>query len=404
MDIVKVEGVIDPAISAYVRDTVDEAEGSGAAVLLQIDSPGSYGDEAWKLGAYLRKAKVPVVSWVGPAGARAQGGALFLLYSSSLVAMAPGTGIGPARPFDLGVSAAKEARSDITRNSNDLDALAAASGTLPEAMGRLLKGEMLAARPALRSGAVRLLAADIPALLRTLDGRSARTAEGPVALATLSRPGERVGVRFHDLGPFRRILHAISTPTAVYVLLLLGLWSIAFELTQPGVGVAGIGGALSLALAAYGLTVIPVNWAGVVLLLAGTGLMALDIVVRRVGALTIAGAAGFAAGSILAWRGVAPAIDLAPWLIVLATVAGALYFGFALTVALKARERVRTAQVGLVGLTGEARGDIDPEGAVFVKGTLWRARSSNGSIPKGRRVRVRGIDGLILRVEEDPDG
>src|SRR5204862_6465710 len=133
------------------------------------------------------------------------------------------------------------------------------------------------------------------------------------------------------------------------------------------------------------------------------GLQGLDVVIRRVAWLTLGGTVAFAAGSVLAWHSVAPAIDLSPWLIVLLTIAGALFFGFAMTVALRSRERVRTAQVGLVGLVGEARGDLNPEGAVFVKGTLWRARSSNGPIPKGRRVRVRGIDGLILRVGEEAD-
>jgi membrane-bound serine protease (ClpP class) len=100
---------------------------------------------------------------------------------------------------------------------------------------------------------------------------------------------------------------------------------------------------------------------------------------------------------------VSPAIDLSLWLIILFTVSGFLFFGFALTVALRSRQRVKDAQVGLVGLLGEVRSDLDPEGGVLVKGSLWRARSDDGPIPKGARVRVRGVDGLILRVEEEPD-
>jgi membrane-bound serine protease (ClpP class) len=189
----------------------------------------------------------------------------------------------------------------------------------------------------------------------------------------------------------------------VYVLLVLGSWALAFELTQPGFGMAGIGGVVALGLAAYGLTVIPVGWLGFGLVLAGIGLQGLDVVVRRLAWFTAAGTVAFAAGSTLAWWGVSPVIDLSWWLIALFTVAGALLFAFGMTVALQARERVRNQQVGLVGLTGEARGDLDPEGAVVVKGAVWRARSSNGAIAKGAKVRVRGIDGLILRVEEEPD-
>jgi membrane-bound serine protease (ClpP class) len=249
---------------------------------------------------------------------------------------------------------------------------------------------------------VALLARDIPDLLRSLDGRTVQTSAGPVTLATGSQPGRPVAVRFHEIGPIRRVLHAVSTPAAVYVLLVLGLWAIAFELTQPALGVAGIAGLLFLALAGYGLTVVPVHWLGLALIVAGALLQGLDVLVRRVQVLTVAGTASFAMGSVLAWWGVAPAVDLAPWLIVAATLAGLLFFGFGMTVALKARERIRTTQKGLVGLVGETRSDLDPEGGVLVKGALWRARSMDGRIPKGTRVRVRGVDGLILRVEEDP--
>src|SRR5207244_2699385 len=149
--------------------------------------------------------------------------------------------------------------------------------------------------------------------------------------------------------------------------------------------------------------VVPVHWVGVAVLVAGVGLQGMDVVIRRVAVLTAIGTAAFAAGSVLAWRGVAPAIDLSTWLIVLATIAGFLYFGFVLTVALRSRERMRDTQVGLVGLVGEVRSDLDPEGGVYVKGSMWRARSMDGPIPKGTRVRVRGIDGLILRVEQEFD-
>jgi membrane-bound ClpP family serine protease len=148
--------------------------------------------------------------------------------------------------------------------------------------------------------------------------------------------------------------------------------------------------------------VIPFDVVGLALILGGTVLQALDVLVRRVGLLTVAGTGLFALGSVLAWHGVSTEIDLAAWLIVFFSVAGLLFFGFGMTVALKARERVRSAQVGLVGLLGESRSDLNPEGGVYVKGTLWRGRSMNGPIPKGRPVRVKGIEGLILRVQEEP--
>jgi membrane-bound serine protease (ClpP class) len=404
IDVVEVQGVVDPALSAYVRDEIASAERVGSVLVLQIDSRGAYGDLALELGRAIRSATVPVVAWIGPSGARAEGGALFLVYSSSLVAIAPGAGIGPARPFDVGTDLSQEDPSIVQRRGEELVGLAAGAGAAPEGVRGLLSGPPLPAGPALSSGAAEVAASDVSELVRALDGRSVRAGDRSESVETLDDQGRvAVAVRFHDLGPVRRVLHAVGTPTAVYVLVVLGLWALAFELTQPGFGVAGISGALALGLGGYGLSVIPVGWFGMTLLVAGVGLQGLDVAIRRLAWLTAAGTVAFALGSVLAWRGVAPAIDLSPWLIGLATLAGALFFGFGLTVALRARERVRTAQVGLVGLVGETRKDLDPEGAVFVKGTLWRARSSDGPIAKGRRVRVRGVDGLVLRVEEEPD-
>jgi membrane-bound serine protease (ClpP class) len=190
----------------------------------------------------------------------------------------------------------------------------------------------------------------------------------------------------------------------VYVLLTMGLAALAFELTQPGFGFAGFAGLFLLALAVYGMTVVPVSWPGFLLLLGGIGCMVLDVRLRRLGPLTAFGLASFAAGSFLAWGGMAEAIRISPWLIVGAVVASLLYYGFALTVALQSRDRIVNAQRGLIGLVGEARGPLAPDGPVYVKGALWRGRTAGERIEPGTAVRVRGVDGLILRVEADgPD-
>jgi membrane-bound serine protease (ClpP class) len=407
--VVEVEGVIDSILADYVRTSVEAAEEQGAAVVLQIDSRGSFGDEGLRLGRFLRRSRVPVIAWVGPAGARAAGGALFVVYGSGLSAMAPGAGIGPARPFDLGTGAGDETPSAVSEGRRELAALALGSGATGAGIMALVDGSAFPAGEARDAGAVALVAPvaedspGVAGVLSAIDGLEVDTSAGPVTLRTEDRAGRRVDIRVQGLGPVRRVLHAAGTPTAFYVLVLVGLWCVAFELTQPGVGVAGIAGVLAIAFAGYSLTVIPVNWLGLALVLGGTALQALDVMLRRLAVLTFTGTAMFAAGSLLAWSHVASAVDVSPWLIGLATLASFLFFGFALTVAIRARERVRSSQVALVGLVGEARGDLDPEGAVHVKGTLWRARTMDGRIPKGARVRVRGIDGLILRVDREPD-
>ena len=188
----------------------------------------------------------------------------------------------------------------------------------------------------------------------------------------------------------------------VYFLLVLALAALAFELTQPGFGFAGFAGLGMLGLGLYGLTVVPVNWIGLALLVGGIGLMVLDVRARKLGALTVVGLVAFAAGSVLAWSGMAAPMRISPWLIGGAVVASALYYGFALTVAIQSRDRIVNAQRGLIGLVGEARGKLAPDGPVYVKGAMWRGRSTGDAIASGTAVRVRGVDGLVLRVEAEP--
>jgi membrane-bound serine protease (ClpP class) len=401
VDIVKVHGIVDPTVVGFVSDELREAEGRGSTVVLQLDSGGSYDDLGRRLGDTILRTRVPVVTWIGPTGARVQGGASFVAYSSGVVAMAPGAGIGPARPFDAATTAAAEPKGQAAADAAALAGVALGAG-VPSAAVDAVVDQALPAGPAREVGAVSVVAATVTDLLRAVDGRTVRTGAGPATLATVTAAGRPLTVRFVEPGPVDRFLHAISTPAAVYVLVVLGVWGIAFELTQPALGVAGIAGALALAAAIYGLTVIPVAWVGFAILLAGMAMQWLDVALRRLAWLTGIGTVLFALGSWLAWRGVAPTIDLSWGLIALFTVGGLLFFGFGLTVALRSRDQIRTAQVGLVGLVGEVRSDLNPEGGVFVKGTLWRARSMNGNIPKGTRVRVKGIDGLILRVDEEP--
>jgi membrane-bound serine protease (ClpP class) len=347
-------------------------------------------------------ARIPVIVWVGPAPARAAGAGLLLMYASSLAAVAPGVGVGPLQPIDLAhpdeSARTKQTLSDLATS------WAKERGKPTEPL--VFPEEPIAAQPALDGNIAQLAATSIPDLLDRVDGRTVSTAAGEVTLQTRIARSESetpVEVRFTELGPVDRVLHAAASPTWIYVLLVLGLGGLAFELTQPGFGFAGFGGLAALGLSVYGLAVVPFSWIGLVLLLLGVALMAGDVLLRRLGPLTALGLAAFAAGSLLVFRDLSPVIDVSPWLIGGAVVASFLYYGFALTVAIRSRERITSTQRGLVGLLGEARGDLDPDGPVFVKGTLWRGRSANGPIPSGTRIRVRGVDGLILRVEPEPE-
>jgi membrane-bound serine protease (ClpP class) len=395
--VAKVEGSLDRTLVAFVRDVLRDAEDVGATVVLQLDSAGTLDQDAVALAERVHEATIPVIVWVGPSPAKAQGAGLLLMYAASLGAVAPGAGLGPLHPLDL-AGADRLGRSAVTDLARGwMSDRARGTPSFPDAP--------IPAQAALEGNIAEVAAVSVPGLLAEVDGMSVGTGGGEVVLATkiaTTQGEEQVNVRFTELGPIDRVLHASASPTWIFVLLVLGLAALAFELTQPGFGFAGFAGVAMLVLATYGLSVVPFSAVGLGLLLLGTGLMTLDLRLRRFGPLTGGGLLAFAAGSVLLFGGVAKAIDVSPWLIGSFVVGSFLYWGFLLTVAVHTRERLTSRQSGLVGLAGETRGDLEPEGPVFVKGALWRGRSVDGPIPSGTRVRVRAVEGLILHVEPDP--
>jgi len=400
--VVKVDGSIDATQAGYLRDALGEAEADGSTVVVQLDSAGTLDEDALGLAERIHDARVPVIVWVGPSPAKARGAGLLLMYAASLAAVAPGAGVGPLEPLDL-----VDARNEAFPTGSELEDLATGWA---EERGRATPLAFpegpVPAQDALVGNIAQVAAVSVTGLLAEVDGTTVTTAAGEVTLRT--RIAEReteepVDVRFTSPGPVDRVLHAAASPAAIYVLLVLGLAGLAFELTQPGFGFAGFAGLATGALGVFGLTVVPFSWLGLLLLVGGIGLMVADVLVRRLGVLTFAGLGAFVAGSFLTFQGVSDLIRVSPWLIGFTALASFLYYGFGLTVAVQSRERITSTQKGLVGLVGETRGELDPEGPVFVKGTLWRGRSHAGAIPTGTRIRVRRVDGLILRVEPEPE-
>jgi membrane-bound serine protease (ClpP class) len=343
--------------------------------------------------------RVPVLAWVGPVPAKASGAGLLLMYASSLAGVSPGSQTGPLNPVDLahpdqvypGLNDTIQGWLDTRGKDTQID----------------WQDRPLDGADAMSYGIAQDAAASLPEFLDHVDGTTVEAGGTTVTLHTHIATSEgqpSVSIRFDNMGPVKRVAHGVASPSMIYFLLVIGLAALAFELTQPGFGFAGFSGVGMLALAAYGIWVIPPFWPGLLLLLLGVGMMAADVRIRRLGVLTGVGLVSFAVGSFLAWHQVAPAIRISPWLIGGAIVASFLYYGFALTVALQSRDRIVNTQQGLIGLVGQARGRLAPEGPVFVKGAMWRGRStSDTAIDPGTPVRVRGVDGLVLRVEAEPD-
>lgn len=400
--VIEVDGPIDRPLRAYLEGRLAEAERAHAVVVLQLDTPGALGQDGVALAQRVADLEVPVLAWVGPTPAKAAGAGLLLMLASSLAAVSPGSQTGPLLPVDVlhperahrGLDATVEGW--LQEHGRDADVGAASRA--------------LTAQEAVDTGIAAAAAYTVPELLRKVDGTTVRTPTGEVVLrtrvaTTQAEAAERtVEIRFDEPGVSTRVLHAVSTPSMAYLLLVLGLAALAFELTQPGFGFAGFSGIFLLTLAAYGLAVAIPWWPGLALLLGGVGLLAMDVRLRSLSWPTWVGLAAFAAGSASAWRDVDVAIRISPWLIGGAVAGSLLYYGFALTVALQSHDRVVRTQRGLIGLVGEARGRLAPDGPVFVKGALWRGRSLSEPIEAGTAIRVRGVEGLILRVEADEVG
>jgi membrane-bound serine protease (ClpP class) len=398
--VIEVDGPIDRPLRGYVEERLAEAERAGAVVVLELDTPGALGQDGIALADRVAHLEVPVLTWVGPLPAKASGAGLLLMLASSVAGVSPGSQTGPLLPMD------------VLHPDRSPEGLTARIEGWLEQRGREVDltevGQALTARDALDAGIADAFAYTVPDLLGAVDGMTVHTPGGEVELATRvattqAEASERtVEIRFEEPGVVTRVLHAVATPSMVYFLLVIGLAALAFELTQPGFGFAGFSGLALAALAIYGLTVAVPFWPGFGLLLLGIALLVIDVALRSLSWPTWVGLVAFGAGSVLAWNDVAPSIRISPWLIGGAILASLLYYGFALTVALQSRDRIVGTQRGLIGLVGEARGRLAPDGPVFVKGTLWRGRTSGAPIDAGTSIRVRGVDGLILQVEVEP--
>lgn len=408
VDIVELEGVIDPTTAGYLESRIDSAADDGVGVLIvQLDTPGGLDVSMRDMVQRILASPVPIVVWVGPPGARAASAGVFLVYASHVAAMAPGTNLGAAHPVDLGGELADDHETKAVEDAAALlRELALRRGRSEEFADQAVReSRALGAEEAFDAGVIDLdpeTTGSTSALLKTLQGMEVETSAGT---RTLETSGPDVTIRFHEPGLLTRILHAITDPTFAYLLLILGFWALIFELSQPGIGVAGAAGVVSLVMAFYALAVLPVNLAGLLLVILGLIFFTIDVFTAGLGVWTIGGTLALLGGSILLFGGVADAIELSPWVIGIVVLTSVLFFGFAMTVAMRARKRPAiSGSEGMIGMGGEARSDLSPEGKAWVKGALWRARALGGPIENGKRIRVRRVDGLLLIVQEEKEG
>jgi membrane-bound serine protease (ClpP class) len=340
-------------------------------------------------------SEVPVIVYVSPAGSRAASAGVFVTMSAHIAAMTPGTNIGAAHPVSMG---SQMDSTMVEKVENDAAAyarsIASRTGRNQEwAEEAVRKSVSITENEALKLHVIDLVANDLRALLDSCDGRTVNLSSGEKTLSTKDVDVRRVEISVRD-----RILEVIANPTIAYILLTLGMWGLFFELSNPGAIFPGIVGGICLILAFFGLQTLPINYAGLLLMVLALIFFILEVKVVSYGALTIGGIVSMILGSLLLFDSPLPYMRASLVVIIMIAVATALFFLFALGFAVRAHKRkVTTGDKGIMGETGVARTDLDPEGDVFVQGEIWKAEADQ-SISKGDKVMVTGVEGLTLKV------
>lgn len=401
--VVELDGAINPVAAQFIRESIARAEKEGAACLiLELDTPGGLYKSTHVICKTILASRVPFVTYVAPAGARATSAGVFVTYASHVAAMHPASTIGAAHPVNLGGAPSDSTMTEKAENDavSFIRSLAARHGrNAGWAEESVRKSRSITAAEALKLHVADLLAEDVPALLLALDGRKARLETGEKEIKSAGAEVVRLRMNWRY-----RILDHVSDPNVAYVLLSLGMLGLLFELYNPGALLPGVVGSIFLILAFYGLHTLPLNYAGLLLILIAIILFILEVKVTSYGMLTVGGIAAMLLGSLML-------IDIDPSMeldflrirleVIIAVVAAtALFFTFAIAKGILAQRRQpATGLAGLVGEAGVARTAIPPggEGTVRVHGELWTAESTE-PIQAGERVRVLSADGLRLRV------
>jgi membrane-bound serine protease (ClpP class) len=387
---------VNPATQSYVNHEMSVAENGGySAAVILLDTPGGLSTSMRKIYQKELALKIPVIVYVSPLGARAGSAGLWISEAADVLAMAPETEIGASTPIDAsGQNLGTDLRRKIINDAAaSIKALAHEHGrdtTFPVQAVR--KGASIPSYEALKRHVIDAVAPSLPALLKQLDGFKTKD---PLRRFTLHLAGAQVK-EVHP-GLFTRILNALIDPNIIALLFLAGLAGIGYEIFHPGVVLPGALGAVALLTALFGFSILPISWAGLVLLLLGVALMVIDLHVTSHGALTVAGLICLAVGSIMLFQNApAPYHTSKPLVIGVAVGLGSIW-AFAVGKAWQARRRpVIVTPERVAGAIGEIRRD----GLVFVNGELWQARVANGAhLKPGDRVQVESRDGLVLTVK-----
>jgi membrane-bound serine protease (ClpP class) len=395
--VVELTGVIHAVSASHVVSAIDRADAEGAPLLiLRLDTPGGLDTSMRKIVDRMLNCKTPVAVFVGPSGARAASAGFILTVVADVAAMAPGTNLGAAHPVAVGGGMDEVMSKKVTSDA------AAYIRSKAEHRGRnvemaekaVVESKSFTEKEALELKLIDLVAKDVPELVAKLNGREVKRFDG--STVTLSLGGQKTVTVAMDWRQL--VLSAIASPEVLFLLLLGTLAGLGTELSHPGLLFPGITGLLCLILFLFASQIIPVNWAGVLLIVAAIGLFVAEVKVASYGLLTVSGLVAMILGAMMLVDAPIPEMrvslgTLLPGALVMA--AGTI--ALVRMVVAAQRRRATTGAEGMVGLSAVAETDLAPEGWVVVQGERWRARA-DAPIPKGSVVRVTSLNGLSLRV------
>jgi membrane-bound serine protease (ClpP class) len=390
---------INPVTADYLSSVIEKAEETGAALLVvELDTPGGLDSAMRQMVQEIIKTRIPVVVYVSPSGARAASAGVLITLASDVAAMAPGTNIGAAHPVSVGGGGMDNTMAKKVEND-----AAAYARSLAEKKGRnadwaesaVRESTSLTEKEALEKRVIDMVAPSLDDLLARLDGKEIRKGEAAIVLRT-----KGIGVTRVPMGIRHRILSSLADPNIAYILMMIGIYGIFFELSNPGAVFPGIVGGISLILGFYSLQTLSANYAGFLLIALALILFILEIKIQSYGALTIGGVVALLLGSLMLFRSSVDPYLRISWGVLLAMVGLSVVF-FTTVVTLAVRSQLRrpvTGAEGMIGETGEAKEDFEGDGKVFVQGEWWNAHCGV-PLRKGDKVVVVGREGMTLLVK-----
>ena len=398
VSLIELDGAITPITVRLLDTAIGRARTERAqALVVMLNTPGGLERSMRSMVQSILNSDVPVIVYVGPTGARAASAGVFITMAGHVAAMAPATNIGAAHPVAAGGGQMDKDMSKKVENDAAAFArsIATERGRNVEWAERAVRSSVSATeREAVKLKVVDLVADSVADLLTKIDGRVVKTPKGSVTLATKDAAVAPIAVGFRD-----RFLALITDPNVAYILMMVGMLGIFFELSTPGAILPGVLGGISLILAFFAFQSLPINWAGLLLILFGLALLVAEIKIASHGILTIGGVVSMVLGSMMLYDAPETGLRIS-WLVIIPTVgATAGLVVAAVSMGLRALYRpASTGAAGMMGQVGVVKRALDPEGQVLIDGELWRAVAEDGPVAAGEMVRVARMDGLTLTV------